>query len=156
MDTSDDADLRERLEMFESDELVDKIRKEHLTDEAAALAREILQARNANIPVSVHLQEEKNFRAEEARAKKLWHSRWLVLLHIFAGLALASAVRLLLGGALPYVIALFVGAYGSRAISRKYIAREDVEHSEKVRTLRFFGIALFVVQVVLHSIARIF
>ena len=140
--------------MFESDELIEKIRKEHLTDEAAALAREILRARHVNIPLSVELQGEKSFGAEEAKAKNLWRSGWLVLLHISAGLALAGALRLLLGGALPYVIALFVGAYGSREMSRKYIAREDVGHSEKVRTLRFRGIMLFLVQAVLHGIAR--
>lgn len=152
--TPDAVELRSRLDTFESDELVEKIRKGHLTQEADVLAREILRERRVNVPLSVELQEKKHFQTEETRAKDLWRSGWLYLLHLVAGFTAVAAISFVLRGALPYMAAMFVGYFISRNMTRKYIARENVEHREKVLTLRLVGIILFFLQAVLHALSR--
>ena len=152
--TLDAVELRSRLDMFESDELVEKIRKGHLTQEADVLAREILRERRVNVPLSVELQEKKHFQTEETKAKDLWRSGWLYLLYLVAGFTAVAAISFVSRGVLPYMMAMFVGYSVTRYMARKYIAREDVEHREKVRMLRLVGIALFFLQATLYTLSR--
>ena len=150
--TTDAGELRSRLDTFESDELVEKVRKGHLTSEADVLARAILRERHVNVPLSVELQEKRQFQTEEAKAQELWRSGWLYLLHLVAGFTAVAAIGFVLRGVVPYVIAMSVGYALARKITRKYIAREDVAHLEKVRTLRRMGIFLFFLQAVLFAL----
>ena len=62
--TTDAGELRSRLDTFESDELVEKVRKGHLTSEADVLARDMLRERHVNVPLSVELQEKRQFQTE--------------------------------------------------------------------------------------------
>lgn len=147
-------DLRSRLDVFESSELVDKVRNGHLTSDAEAVAREILRARRVNIPLSVDLQQKKQFQTEEAKARELWRSGWLYLLHLIAGFTVVAAIGFVLRGALVYLVAMFFGMGVSTKLSRTYIAREDIGHQEKVRTLKWMGIFLFVLQAILFALRR--
>lgn len=162
-------ELRERLNEFNDDYLIQQVRNGELTDLGLQIASEILRERNVNVEEVIREkeQEEKHqkeqfFLLEQNRAIKLWRSRWLYVFHCCTALALNAIVILIASKSnhwtaeekLIYSIAALVtGVLLSKELTKHFIANDHILYKTKVLSLWILGFIFFFLNIIFLVIA---